>query len=662
MSIYKKIKYFLAIFLTVVYLIWRLFFTIPWHASIFTLTFAILLVSSELLSSLTAFLLIIFRLMQKRSEKNSNIPEFDLSQPVPGIDVIIVTHNEEVNLLRKTVNASKFMEYPEPNLVNIVIADDGNRSEVKALADEYQVQYITMENNTGAKAGNINNALKQLDAPLITIFDADMIPYSNFLLSSVPFFTKNFADLKNDPENTKPLGFIQTPQSFYNADIFQFNLFLQDSVVNEQDYFSRDVNVLNGANGHALFTGSNAVFLREIVDRVGLFPTDTITEDFELGTRINSEGYMSIATDVPVSSGITPVDMKSVIKQRVRWARGVIQSCKNMHIFTNPKITFLNRIILINTWLYWWSFARRLIFIIAPILYALFHVQVVYADFWLLMVLWAPGYLLLHSVLGDTSTNIRNERWGEIQETFFAPYIFIPVIMETIGLRATKFKVTDKNVSFSWKDKLYTIPYLILWVLILISIISFNYGKWGSEILYGSVITFWLLMHFINLSFCVFISMKRNINRKSERFMRKTTGKIKLGSEWVPFKTRDVSDAGFSMELSDNHSKYLLQPGQRVEGTLDHKEYKIHFKSSVMRVNDQGSIPWYGLSTEIDQTEDLNHYLELIYDGQNKFVAGEQDNWITTLDELNLNIILHLKAFERSFMKKFIKNNINIEE
>jgi len=116
------------------------------------------------------------------------------------------------------------------------------------------------------------------------------------------------------------------------------------------------------------------------------------------------------------------------------------------------------------------------------------------------------------------------------------------------------------------------------------------------------------------------------------------------------------------MELSDNHSKYLLQPGQRVEGTLDHKEYKIHFKSSVMRVNDQGSIPWYGLSTEIDQTEDLNHYLELIYDGQNKFVAGEQDNWITTLDELNLNIILHLKAFERSFMKKFIKNNINIEE
>ncbi|MEO4706351.1 glycosyltransferase [Pediococcus pentosaceus] len=150
--------------------------------------------------------------------------------------------------------------------------------------------------------------------------------------------------------------------------------------------------MLNGSNGHALLTGSNAVFLREIVDKVGGFPTDTITEDFELGTKINSEGYISIATREPVSSGITPVDIKSVIKQRTRWARGVIQSCRNMHIFTNPKITLLNRIILINTWLYWWSFSRRLIYIAAPLLYALFKVQVVNANFWILMIVWAPGY------------------------------------------------------------------------------------------------------------------------------------------------------------------------------------------------------------------------------------------------------------------------------
>lgn len=33
----KKISYILAIVLSVLYLLWRVFFTIPWHAHLFTL-------------------------------------------------------------------------------------------------------------------------------------------------------------------------------------------------------------------------------------------------------------------------------------------------------------------------------------------------------------------------------------------------------------------------------------------------------------------------------------------------------------------------------------------------------------------------------------------------------------------------------------------------
>ncbi|MDV2602917.1 glycosyltransferase family 2 protein [Pediococcus acidilactici] len=649
----KKISYILAIVLSVLYLLWRVFFTIPWHAHLFTLIFALMLVGSEIVSNFTAYVLIAFRLIRQKKPVDFKIPDFDDRQPLPAIDVIIVTHNEEVALLRKTVNAAKFMKYPDPKLVNVVIADDGNRPEVRQLAKEYHANYVTMEENKHAKAGNINNALEQLHAPLFAIFDADMVPFSNFLMESVPFFTENFSELQEDPDHTVPLGFVQTPQSFYNADIFQFNLFLQDAVVNEQDFFSRDVNVLNGANGHALFTGSNAVFLREAVDKVGGFPTDTITEDFELGTKINSEGYKSLATVEPVSSGITPVDMKSVIKQRTRWARGVIQSCRNLHIFLNPKINLINRIILINTCLYWWSFLRRLIYIAAPILYALFKVQVVNANFWVLMIVWAPGYFLLHFVLGDASSNIRNERWGEIQETFFAPYLFLPVLLESIGIHAKKFKVTDKKVQFSWRDKLYIIPYLILWSLTLIAIIKFNWGKWGSEIIVGSVITFWLVMHFINLSFCLFISMKRDIHRRSERFIRHANGRMQLANgKWADFKTRDVSDGGFSFELDDDQNQ--LEMGTETTGIIYYKNYPIHFKSKVVRVVDTEP-KWYGVTINIEDRKDQDYYLELTYDGENKFLSKEQDNWLTPFDQLHLNVILRLKELERSatrFMRR----------
>ncbi|MGP4117680.1 glycosyltransferase [Levilactobacillus zymae] len=660
MSNKRRALNILAVVLSVIYLLWRVFFTIPWHAHLFTLIFALLLVISEIISNFTGFMLIFFRMLATRQKQDLQIPDYDPQQPLPDVDLIIVTHNEDVDLLRKTINAATYIKYPNRRQVHVVVADDGNRPEVQALAAYYHIRYIGMEGNKQAKAGNINHALEQLKSPLFVIFDTDMIPFSGFLNDTVPLFQQNFQELKDDPDHTEPLGFVQTPQSFYNADIFQFNLFSEKIVPNEQDFFSRDVNVLNGGNKRALFTGSNAVFLREAVDKVGGFPTDTITEDFELGTELNMEGYISLATKVPQSSGITPIDLKGVIKQRTRWARGVIQSCRNLHIFTNPKLSWMNRLILINTYFYWWAFFRRIVYIIAPILYALWKIQVVNANFWILMIIWAPGYFLLHYVMGDTSGRgdregmIRNERWGEVQETFFAPYLFIPVILETIGIKAKKFKVTSKNVTFSLKDKLYIIPYLVLWLVTLVAIIKFNYGKYGSEILVGSVITFWLLMHFINLSMCLFIAMGRHVYRKKERFTRKVPGKVKLasGQDWHPLVTSDVSEGGVAFTFTDTGSM-PLQQGDEVEIQLKRRRIWITLTGKIARVAHRGKQPIYSAQVSVAPDHNRDNYLQLIYDGANETLPQVQDAWITPFDELYMNLVVRTQAYERRLSHRF---------
>ena len=660
MSNKRRALNILAVVLSVIYLLWRVFFTIPWHAHLFTLIFALLLVISEIISNFTGFMLIFFRMLATRQKQDLQIPDYDPQQPLPDVDLIIVTHNEDVDLLRKTINAATYIKYPNRRQVHVVVADDGNRPEVQALAAYYHIRYIGMEDNKQAKAGNINHALEQLKSPLFVIFDTDMIPFSGFLNDTVPLFQQNFQELKDDPNHTEPLGFVQTPQSFYNADIFQFNLFSEKIVPNEQDFFSRDVNVLNGGNKRALFTGSNAVFLREAVDKVGGFPTDTITEDFELGTELNMEGYISLATKVPQSSGITPIDLKGVIKQRTRWARGVIQSCRNLHIFTNPKLSWMNRLILINTYFYWWAFFRRIVYIIAPILYALWKIQVVNANFWILMIIWAPGYFLLHYVMGDTSGRgdregmIRNERWGEVQETFFAPYLFIPVILETIGIKAKKFKVTSKNVTFSLKDKLYIIPYLVLWLVTLVAIIKFNYGKYGSEILVGSVITFWLLMHFINLSMCLFIAMGRHVYRKKERFTRKVPGKVKLasGQDWHPLVTSDVSEGGVAFTFTDTGSM-PLQQGDEVEIQLKRRRIWITLTGKIARVAHRGKQPIYSAQVSVAPDHNRDNYLQLIYDGANETLPQVQDAWITPFDELYMNLVVRTQAYERRLSHRF---------
>ncbi|CAJ2236203.1 Cellulose synthase catalytic subunit [UDP-forming] [Companilactobacillus paralimentarius] len=658
MSNKRRFLYFLAIALSVIYLIWRIFFTIPWHSNLFTLIFALLLVISEILSNSTGFILIFFRMLSTKKKWNLTIPEYSTTQPLPDIDIIIVTHNESVDLLRKTINAATFMDYPDKSKVHIIVSDDGNRPEVQALAKHYHINYSGMENNKHAKSGNINNTLEKFHSPLFAIFDTDMIPFSTFLRNTVPLFTENFQQLEDDPDHTDPLGFVQTPQSFYNADIFQFNLFSEKIIPNEQDFFSRDVNVLNGGNKRALFTGSNAVFLRKAVDEVGGFPTDTITEDFELGTMLNMAGYISLATKIPQSSGITPIDMKGVIKQRTRWARGVIQSCRNLHIFTNPHLTMINRIILLNTYFYWWAFFRRMIYMIAPILYALFKIQVVNANFWILMVIWAPGYFLLHYVMGDTSgikdnAKIRNERWGEVQETFFAPYLFIPVILESIGIKAKKFKVTSKNVTYSLKDKLYILPYLILWAITLIAIIKFNYGKYGSEILVGSVITFWLLMHFINLSMCLFISLGRPVYRKSERFIRKVSGKIQLkNGKYYPIMTEDVSEGGIAFKITQKDNSEIQQE-DNIRIILQHHSFNIHLSGKIARISNRNNQPIYSAQVQVPSDKNRDHYLQIIYDGSNKTLPSVQDTWVTPFDELYMNLVVRARAIERKISSRF---------
>mgnify|MGYP000509052001 FL=1 len=140
------------------------------------------------------------------------------------------------------------MDYPNTNKVHIYFCDDGNRKEVCELAKSLNIGYLGLANNKQAKSGNLNNALEHTHSPLVATFDADMIPQHTFLMKTVPYFLLPKYIKEDDVwrkrtneelEDTKSMkiGLIQTPQSFYNPDLFQFNLFAENTIPNEQDFF-----------------------------------------------------------------------------------------------------------------------------------------------------------------------------------------------------------------------------------------------------------------------------------------------------------------------------------------------------------------------------------------------------------------------------------------
>ncbi|AEJ31027.1 glycosyltransferase [Leuconostoc sp. C2] len=627
----KKIYYVGAIVCSMIYIVWRGLFTLPWEQSFLELSYGLLLWLSEILSIFTAFVLI----WNKKTWKQPQQPDIVSKDIFPDVDILIATHNESASLLYKTINACTFLEYPDKHKIHIYLCDDKNRPEMKELAEQFKINYIGLLENRHAKAGNFNYALKHSQSPLVATFDADMIPYSNFLMATVPYFFKRYATLTR-----KKVGFVQTPQSFYNEDIFQHNLYANRAIPNEQDFFSREVNVLNSYHDSAIYTGSNTLFLRTAIVAAGGFPTNTLTEDFQLGAQINSCGYDSISTTDPMASGLTPTDAKSIFKQRTRWARGMIQSIKNLHLLSNKGLSWSQKIIYLNGYLYWWSFLGRLLFVFAPILFALFDFRVVNTNFWLLLIFWIPGYGLLTFVKHDLSGNITNQRWGEVQELFFAPYLILPVILETIGIKNNQFKVTQKNGDDSKKDILYAIPHIVILLLTIVSLIKFNYGKFGSEILYGSVITFWLLNNLINAFFAVLLFVGKP-KQAVQTFHVSGIVEMSVSKKYQKIELCYLTESTVRIKLSADMS---LVPEKSYEMTIITSCYTAHVHAYVQE--QYGTNDFLMAIESIDEANE-RQLLQMLHDGFNKQLPLERNQWLTTFDLLFDNINRRLRILNR---------------
>ncbi|MCM3698552.1 glycosyltransferase family 2 protein [Paenibacillus macerans] len=149
---------------------------------------------------------------------------------------------------------------------------------------------------------------------------------------------------EDEIDPTFKLGLVQTPQSFYNPDLFQFNLYAEQGIPNEQDFVSREVNILRNASNAVAYTGSNTVISRQGTVHIGGFPLNTITEDFETSIRLQQGGYITYATQEVQAAGHTTTTIPSMIKQRIRWARGIIKSLQNTRAPLSRKLPFWTRV------------------------------------------------------------------------------------------------------------------------------------------------------------------------------------------------------------------------------------------------------------------------------------------------------------------------------
>ena len=434
----KLIIYTITLLATLVYIVYRTIFTLPLGLRPIDIVFGLIVFTLELIETFE-FIIYYFNTLVFR-KKSLKAPVID-DKDYPDVDVFIASINESEELLSNTIKACKAMKYPDTKKVHIYLCDDGERKNIQKLCDKLKINYITRKKHDFAKAGNYNHALKETSSPLITIFDADMQPKPDFLLKTVPFLAQN-----------EKVGFVQTPQSFNNPDIFQARFGAKMPF--EQDYFYRYIQLARNHSNSVILCGTNCVISRKALKSVGGFSCATIAEDVATGMLIESKGYRGIAISKTLARGETVDDMAGFLRQRSRWGRGCIQTAKAYGIFRMHGLNLrqkLDYFVAIN---YWTFGLKRMIYLLLPLLFAFFGIIAIEGDLRVFIPIFFAQYLLKRFAIDLVEKNYRSSTWTKIYELIQAPHLAGAILKELLGFSNKNFKVTTKGkvTKRSWAD------------------------------------------------------------------------------------------------------------------------------------------------------------------------------------------------------------------
>lgn len=491
------IRILFPVFLTV-YLVWRIGWTIPFDHGAGPVAFSLILLMAEIVGMFE--MLVYFYTVSGRNMKQPPLPEWSAGD-LPDVDVFVPTYGEPVELLRKTLVACLNMEYDGSDKVKVYLCDDAGRDEMKALAEELNVIYLARKERAGAKAGNLNYAMSHSSAPLIAVFDADMCPQPGFLTLTVPYFLLEQGK-KGKRKLSGRVGYVQTPQQFRNADLFQRVFRAEDIIPNEQDYFYRSLEPARNKTNSVIFGGSNTVLLRKALEEAGGFVTESLTEDFATGIEIQKKGYTCYAIPTALAEGLSPESLPALIQQRKRWARGCIQAGRCTKLLRAQGLTFIQRLSNLTAISYWYAPIKRLIYLTAPLLYAVFGITVMRCSFQQMMIFWLPVYLCAIFGIWLLSDGIRTAKWTNIYEICLFPFLLIPVLAETLHIKKKEFVVTDKSGEAGWRWS-YPLPFLLLTVLSLIGIVRVINISLEQRTTIYLLLLFWLIYNLYHLLFAL---------------------------------------------------------------------------------------------------------------------------------------------------------------
>jgi len=356
-----------------------------------------------------------------------------VEEPPGRVAVLLPTYQEPVEVLLPSIAAAVAM----PVLHETWVLDDGNRPEVKQLAEDLGARYIARPEHDHAKSGNLNYAIERIPADFYAFFDADHVAQPDFLRHTLAYF--------DDPQ----VSMVQTPQDFYNLESFEHQGVTQSDrrPYNEESVFYRVIAPGKNRWQAAFWCGTGAVLRATALREVGLVATDSVTEDIQTTLRMNALGWKAVYHNEVLARGLAPNNASQYMLQRHRWAIGAMQVLRQERPLTAPGMTLAQRLAFATTLMGWFDSWRTLAFIVIPIAVVFTGASPIAAEGWV----YGPAFLTTFLLQFVTLRLLARGYYPPIASLMFEMLRLPAVLPATLALitggRGVRFMPTPKGAS-----------------------------------------------------------------------------------------------------------------------------------------------------------------------------------------------------------------------
>jgi cellulose synthase (UDP-forming) len=549
---------FLALGTAVVlrYVYWRTTSTLPPISEPINFIPGFLLYAMEMFSVMMLFIslfIIVDPLQRKRARQ---LPDDEL----PTVDVFVPSYNEDKGLLATTLAAAMNMEYPADKLTVWLLDDGGTdqkcddadprislpaqrrRADLQRLCQQLGCNYLTRARNVHAKAGNLNNGLAHSNGDLVAVFDADHGPARSFLGETVGHFADD-----------KRLFLVQTPHFFLNPDPLEKNLSTFDRMPSENEMFYSMIQKGLDKWNAAFFCGSAALLRRAALQETGGFSGVSITEDAETALELHSRGWNSRYVDKPLIAGLQPENFVAFIGQRSRWCRGMVQILMLKNPLLKKGLKPHQRIAYLSSSLFWIFPLPRLTFMLAPLLYIFFSLQIYVANFQE-FVGYTIAYMAVNIMLQSYLYGRLRWPWvSELYEYVQAVFLGRAIFSVVMNPRKPTFNVTAKGLTVE-TDHLSALakPYFAIFGALAVAAAYAAYRyvtePAGNDLL--MIVGVWNAVNLIIAGVALGVVSERPERRRAQRLGVARRGMLEIvGGSTVPVSIEDVSTGGIRLRM-----------------------------------------------------------------------------------------------------------------